>query len=110
MGLVPAIVGLEVELHRTLATVPGGEGGFTAGGVAAGALHLDDIGALVGEEHAEQGAGDVLSEFDYADATEGALGLGAVLGGGHGVYPCWPCWVELGLMELASGNGVANPA
>ena len=76
LGVVEPVRALQVELHGTLAAVPGGKGGLGAGRVAAGAFDLDDIRALLGEEHAEQRAGDVLSELDDPDAAESALGLG----------------------------------
>ena len=83
LGVVEPVRALQVELHGTLAAVPGGKGGLGAGRVAAGAFDLDDVGALLGKEHAKQRARNVLAELDDANAAEDSLSLGTVLGGGH---------------------------
>ena len=70
-----AFGGLQVQLDGALAAVPGGEGRLAAGGVAPGPLDLDDIGALLGEQHSQQRAGDVLSEFHNPYAAQCTLGI-----------------------------------
>ena len=44
-----------------------------AEGIALGRLHLDHVGAEVGEELPDHRAGDDLAELEHADAIEGAV-------------------------------------
>ena len=73
MSFLLAFCGLQVQYHRAFAAVPGGEGRLTAGWVAAGALDLDDVCALLRQEHAQQWAGDVLPELHDTDSAKSAL-------------------------------------
>ena len=43
--------GFQVQFHRAFAAVPSGESGFGAGRVAAGTFDLDDVGALLRQQH-----------------------------------------------------------
>ena len=54
-----------IKAHAILAIAP------TAQTVArARLLDLDDLGAVVAEHHADHGAGDQASQFDYPDPRE----------------------------------------
>src|SRR5882757_1387043 len=70
---------IQVEDNRALVAVGDGEGGGHAAFAPAhrareiadaGRFDLDDVGALVGEDHRRHRARDHLGEIDYADAVE----------------------------------------
>ena len=72
-----ASVGFQVQGHRPLAAVPGGERRRGSRRVAARSLHLDDVRALIGEQHSQHGPGDVLPELydvDIAQCAGGTVG------------------------------------
>ena len=75
LHLFLALGRLQVQFNRPLAAVPGCEGRLTAGGITAGALNLDDVGALFGKQHPQQRAGDVLSELHDPDPSQCSLCL-----------------------------------
>ncbi len=61
---------LEVERDALLAAVPDHEGVLASHGVAVGALHLDDVGALLCQQHGREGAGDILAEVEHPDTVQ----------------------------------------
>ena len=73
----------KIERQRMLAAVAGDEVARLAGrqrrqlahGVALDGLHLDDVGAALGENLRAEGNGDELAELDDLDAGERARGV-----------------------------------
>ena len=63
-----ALVRLQVEDDALLSPVPHAPGGHGAEGVAAGRLDLDDLGAVVGQDHGRHAGGEPRSEIDDGDA------------------------------------------
>ena len=60
---------LQVQLHDLLAAVEYRSSGRGAGGLP-GAVDLDHLGALVGEQHAGQRSGEVVAKVDHANARQ----------------------------------------
>ena len=58
---------LQVQLHDLLAAVEYRSSGRGARGLP-GAVDLDHLGALVGEQHAGQRSGEVVAKVDHANA------------------------------------------
>lgn len=68
-----AFGGLQVEDDGALVAVGDVEGGVDAEAGSPGAVHADDVGAEVGEEHGGEGRGADAGEFHDADTGERAL-------------------------------------
>ena len=63
-GLAAAVLGRQVDDHAGLAAVPHLEAGQGAGPVAARWLDLDDIGAVIGEDHGDHRSRHALAEIN----------------------------------------------
>ena len=68
LGVGAAFLRLEVEDDAALAAVPHEGGVVLAAGIALRRLHLNDLGARVGEDHGGQGAGKATGEVDDSQA------------------------------------------
>ena len=72
----PALLGLEVEHHRTPAAIPHVISRLGAEGVAAGWLDLYDIGAEFGQQQDADRSGHSPTEVEHPHALEWSHGLG----------------------------------
>jgi hypothetical protein len=70
-GLRTPLVGLEVKYDGAFAPVPGSESWLLAGRVSTRTLNFNDIGPLVGQQHAQQRPGNVVAEVQHPNAAQG---------------------------------------
>ena len=67
-------VGFEVQDYRAFAPIPGSESRLGTGRISAGPFHLDDMSALVGQQHPQHRAGYILPELYDMDVAQCAAG------------------------------------
>ena len=67
-----AVLGLEIEHAAALAAVPEAPGGMPAERVPRGRLDLDDLGPVVGEDHAGEVAVHAPREVEHAESATGS--------------------------------------